>query len=153
MTDDHSETTGSKQRQRHRGQFKPGVSGNPAGRPKGARHRATLAAEALLDGEAETLTRKAVELALDGDVTALRLCLERILPPRKDGPVRLDLPTLETATDLVRASTAILQAVANGDVTPIEAQAIAALLQGHGRAIELNDLTDRVERLEEERSK
>ncbi len=51
------------------------------GKPKGARHRATLAALELLDGEAEALTRKAVELALEGDTTALRLCLERMAPP------------------------------------------------------------------------
>ena len=69
------------------GRFQKGRSGNPAGKPKGARHRATLAAEALLDGEAEELTRKAVELALAGDVIALRLCLDRILSPRRERPV------------------------------------------------------------------
>jgi Family of unknown function (DUF5681) len=58
--------------------FQPGRSGNPSGRPRGARHRATLAAEALLDGEAAALTRKAIERALEGDATAMRLCLERI---------------------------------------------------------------------------
>ena len=57
------ENTGAKQG----GRFQKGRSGNPAGKPKGARHRATLAAEALLDGEAEALTRKAIELALAGD--------------------------------------------------------------------------------------
>ena len=59
--------------------FPPGVSGNPAGRLPGTRNRATMAAEALLDGEAEALTRKAIEMAMAGDTTALRLCLERIL--------------------------------------------------------------------------
>ena len=54
----------------------------------GARHKATVAAEALLDGEAEALTRKAVEMALAGDGTALRLCLDRIIPPRRERPVR-----------------------------------------------------------------
>jgi hypothetical protein len=58
--------------------FKPGQSGNPEGRPKGARNRATLAAERLLDGEADTLTRKAIQLAQQGDTTALRLCIDRI---------------------------------------------------------------------------
>ncbi len=79
-----------------RGQFKPGQSGNPKGRTKGARHRATLAALALLDGEAEALTRKAVDLALEGDTVALRLCLERIAPPRKDAPVSFALPEMKT---------------------------------------------------------
>ncbi len=73
------------------GKFKKGQSGNPAGKPIGARHKTTLAVQALLDGEAESLTRKAVELALAGDITALRLCLERIAPARKDYPVVIDI--------------------------------------------------------------
>ena len=60
--------------------FEKGVSGNPNGRPKSARNKSTLAAEALLDGEAGALTRKAIELALNGDLGAIRLCLERIIP-------------------------------------------------------------------------
>ena len=54
------------------------------GRPQGSRNKATLAIEALLDGESDKLTRKAVDLAMKGDTTALRLCLERLCPPRKD---------------------------------------------------------------------
>ena len=61
------------------GRFAKGHSGNPAGKPPGCRHRATRAAEALLAGEAGALTRKAIETALQGDVAALRLCLERLL--------------------------------------------------------------------------
>jgi hypothetical protein len=67
--------------------FRKGQSGNPSGRPRGARNKTTLAVEALLDGEAEALTRKAIERALEGDTTALRLCLDRLLPPRKGRPV------------------------------------------------------------------
>ena len=78
-----SENTGAYQG----GRFRKGVSGNPAGKPKGTRHRATLAAEALLDGEAEKLTRRAIEKALEGDASALRLCLERILPTGEPDPV------------------------------------------------------------------
>lgn len=94
--------------------WKPGQSGNPEGRPKGARNKATLAAEALLDGEAETLTRKAVELALKGDTTALRLCLERILPPRRGRPITFTLPQVTNTGDLRAAALAILGAVSKG---------------------------------------
>jgi len=65
------------------GRFRKGRSGNPNGRPAGARNKATETAELLLDGEAAALTRKAVELALAGDAMALRLCLDRIIPPRR----------------------------------------------------------------------
>ena len=74
------------QQEREGGRFRPGVSGNPRGRPVGSRNHATLAAAALLEGEAEAITRKAVELALAGDPVALRLCMERILPPMRERP-------------------------------------------------------------------
>lgn len=73
------------------GTWPKGVSGNPMGRPRGARHRSTLAVEALLDGEAEGLTRKAIEVAMEGDVEALRLCLDRLAPARKDATVSFQL--------------------------------------------------------------
>jgi len=74
--------------------FKSGQSGNPGGRPKGALNKATLATQALLEGEAEALTRKVVELAKSGNPMALRLCLERLLPPRRDRPIIFALPKL-----------------------------------------------------------
>ena len=83
--------------------FKPGRSGNPAGCPRGTKNRSTLAAEALLEGEAERLSRKAVEMALEGDVAAMRLVLERLIPPRRDRPVSLNLPPIDTAADVVGA--------------------------------------------------
>ena len=66
------------------GQFVKGQSGNPAGKPQGCRNHATRTAETLLDGEAEALTRKAVTLALGGNALALRLCLDRVIAPRRD---------------------------------------------------------------------
>ena len=131
-----------------RGRFAEGNSG----RPKGARHKVTLAVQELLDGEAEAVTRKVIEHALDGDAVAQRLVLERVLPPKKDTPVRLELPAIETVTDLVGASAALLEAVADGDITPAEAQAVAGLLQQHARAVELHDLDERVKKLEAEGS-
>src|SRR3954452_1367090 len=108
--------------------FQPGQSGNPRGRPVGSRHRATLAAEALLDGEAETITRTAIELAKGGDTVALRLCMERLCPPRRDRPVSFTLPAIETVADVAKASGALLQAVAGGDLTPSEAAELGRLI-------------------------
>src|SRR5215204_7316148 len=95
-----SENTEPKQRPRL---FQPGQSGNPAGRPPGSRNKTTLAVDALLDGEAEALTRKAIELAKAGDMVALRLCLDRVCPPRKDRPVSFAMPELSTAEREARA--------------------------------------------------
>jgi hypothetical protein len=101
--------------------FEPGQSGNPAGKAKGTRNKVTLAIEALLDGEAEALTRKAIELAKAGDMAALRLCMDRLAPPRKDRLVMFELPTITSAADAVKASAALVAAVADGDLTPAEA--------------------------------
>lgn len=127
------------------GTFAPG---NP-GRPHGTRHRITRAVEELLEGEAEGLTRKAVELALGGDTTALRLCLERIAPARKDTPVRFDLPSMECAQDAAEAAQAILKAVSEGELTPLEAASVMALVEGYRRTLETTEYDARLTALEE----
>ena len=123
--------------------FKPGQSGNPPGRPQGSRHKTTLAMDALLEGEAETITRKAIELAKEGDTVALRL--DRLSPARKDRPVAFALPAIESTADVVRASAALLQAVASGELTPSEAAEVGKLVEAHVRAIELTDVQARLE--------
>ena len=123
-------------------------TGNP-GKPKGTRHKATQAALALLDGEAEALTRQAVTMALGGDTTALRLCLERIAPPRRDAPVTFDLPRMETARDAAKAAGAVLGAVAHGDLTPTEGAHIMALVETYRRTLETTELEARLRYMEE----
>jgi hypothetical protein len=130
-------------------QFQPGQSGNPSGRPKGARHRATLAIEELLDGEAEALTRKAIEMALAGDNTAMRLCLERLVPVRRDRPIMFDMQPIETAEDVASAGRALMSKVAGGEVTPAEAGDVMKLFEGLSRSIEVSDLERRLRALEE----
>jgi hypothetical protein len=112
-----------------------------------------LALEALLDGEAEALARKAVEMALEGDTPAMRLVMDRILPPRKDRSVMFALPKLETLADAVKASAALVEAVACGDLTPSEAEDLSRLVDRYVRAIETTDILERLESLEAERLK
>lgn len=121
--------------------------GNP-GRPTGARHKATTAALALLDGQAEILTQRAVDAALSGDTGALRLCLERIAPPRKDTPVSFGLPHMETAADAAKLAGAIIEQVSQGDLSPSEGAAIMALIEAFRRTIETCELEARVATLE-----
>jgi Family of unknown function (DUF5681) len=131
------------------GRFRKGRSGNPKGRPIGARNKATQSAELLLDGEAEALTRRAVELALAGDGMALRLCLERIIPPRRGRPVQLGLPLVRGAADLGSTMAAITNAAADGSITPGEAAELARVVEIFVRAVETSDFERRLKELEE----
>jgi hypothetical protein len=128
--------------------FVKGQSGNPGGRPAGARNRRTLAAAMLLEGEAESLTRKAVELALAGDPTAMRLCLERILPPCRQRTVKFALPPIESAADIAAAMKAVAAALADGIITPGEGEAIARIVDTFVRAIETSDFERRLSAIE-----
>ena len=104
--------------------------------------------EALLEGEHEKLTRKAIEMALEGDGPALRLCLDRLAPPRKDTPIAIELPPVKSAEDTVAASTAVLAAMSSGEITPDEAGRVMALLTAHRAIIETGDLERRLAALE-----
>ena len=143
MTD--PERTGRKQADTR---FKPGQSGNPDGRPKGARNATTLALEALLDGQANALTQKAIDLALTGDMAALRLCLDRILPPRRDRPVTFTLPEIKSAQDAAAILSSVLAAVAAGEITPTDAAEVSKLIDSYVKAYETAELAERLERLE-----
>jgi hypothetical protein len=141
-----AETTAPKQRGRP---FQKGCSGNPQGRPLGARNAATVIAEQLLDGEAATITRKAIELAKQGDLTALRLCLERIVPPRRERPVGFTLPEINSVDHATKAMATITTAVASGELTPAEAVELSRVIEGYIKALEGTEIERRVRLLEE----
>ena len=128
--------------QKQANRFRKGVSGNPNGRPKGSRNNATLAAEALLAGEAEKLTRKCIDLALDGDPIALRLCMERIYPARKDRPVEFSLPPINTARDAADVMSSVMNAVATGQLTPADASELSKVVACTVKSFEAAEFTD-----------
>jgi hypothetical protein len=131
-----------------KGRFKPGVSGNPSGRKQGARNKTTLAAMALLSGEAEALTRLAIDKALEGDLTALKLCLDRIIPPTKDHPIDIKLPKIENVSDMPIFTGALLDAVSSGKLPATEAEKLSKILQAHGEAVQISDFEQRIADLE-----
>src|ERR1700746_1210330 len=98
--------------------FLPGQSGNPAGRPRGARNKKTIALEALLDGESEALMEKMIGMAKMGADLAMRLCMERMLAPQRERPVPLRLPRIEGDADARQASAEVIEALGEGEVTP-----------------------------------
>jgi hypothetical protein len=107
-----------------------------------------LALETLLDGQAQALTQKAIDLALTGDIPALRLCLDRILPPRKDRPVSFALPPINSAQDAAAVVSAVLTAVASGEITPTDAAEVGKLIDSYVKAYEAAELAERLDRLE-----
>ena len=123
------------------------TTGN-SGKPRGTRHKVTQAVLGLLDGQAEALTQRAVQLALAGDSTALRLCLERLAPPRKDDPVTFALPPMSTASDAAQAAGAVLEAVSEGDLTPSEGAQVMGLIDSFRRTLEVTELEARAAALE-----
>ena|SRR6266568_3219675 len=130
------------------GQFPKGRSGNPAGRPLGSRNHATLLMESLLEGQGERLTRKAIEMALAGDITAMRLCFERLIPPRKDRPIHLSLPSIENAQQIALAMTKVAAAIGEGEITPTEGEVLANIFVAHKSVVVAADLELRVDELE-----
>src|SRR5262245_58391159 len=117
--------------------FEKGESGNPAGRPRGSRNRATLLMESLLADDAEAIGRKAIEMAKQGDMAAIRLCMDRLSPARKGEPVAFELPPLDKPADSVAAAE-IVAAVAAGGLTPAEAAGPAKVNDVDVRAMATN---------------
>jgi hypothetical protein len=118
-----------------------------AGRPKGSRNKATLALQALFDDEAEVIGRKAVELAKQGDMAAIRLVLERIMPARKDMPVTFEMGRLERMEDITIFMQQMMQSVAGGDLTPQEAHILAGLLEQQRKNITSASLEKKLDAL------
>ena len=111
--------------------------------PKGTRHRATMLAEKLMEDDAENIVRAVVSAAKAGDPTAMRLCVERLVPLRKGRPVVFDLPPVKTA--------ALARAMAAGELTVEEASAASSVIEMQRRAIETSDFEVRLRALEAEK--
>ena len=142
-----AENTARKQRGPGR-RFQPGKSGNPAGRPTGSRNATTLAVEALMEGQAEAITRRVVNAALEGDMVAIKMVLDRLVPARKSRPIQIDLPPTIDAGGVALAQARVVASVAGGEITPDEGMALSGLLEARRKAIETEELAARLQHLE-----
>jgi hypothetical protein len=141
-----AENTESKTRKPHR--WKPGQSGNPAGKPVGARHKATRLVQEMMGDEAKAVIRKVIDKALEGDATCLRLCLERMSPAIKENPITLQLPDIQNAEDAVKAMCVVVSNVVSGEITPSEGSALSGIVETYRRTLETQDLEKRISELE-----
>jgi hypothetical protein len=128
--------------------FQKGQSGNPAGRPRGARNGLTLLAESLFEADATELVNTLIRLAKTGDVAALRVCIDRICPPQRDRTVAIELPPMVTAADAVAGMGAILQALGVGDLGAQEAGELAKVVAGFSQTIIAAQLEERLGEIE-----
>lgn len=132
-----------------RSAFKPGQSGNPAGRPPGSRNRATVFAQELMEKDIEAIVRKVVDAAVSGNLPAAKLVIERLVPPMRERPISVALPEdVSTAAGVNEAAAAVLRAACSGDLLPGEAQTLAAILETRRRTIETDELERRIAALE-----
>jgi Family of unknown function (DUF5681) len=125
--------------------FEKGQSGNPAGRPPGSRNKATILAESMFQGEAEAIIRLAIDKAKQGDMTAIRLCLERVFPRLRDRATLFDLPPINGAPEALAAMTTIVNGVRGGDLTAAEGSDLSKLVDHYLRALEAKDFEQRLE--------
>lgn len=128
--------------------FVKGQSGNPKGKPRGARHAATQISYALMEGNLEEVLATVIERAKSGDMAACKMVLDKVLPNTKDRPIALEMPLINDLNDVGNAQAEILQAVANGSITPNEGERVASIIEARRRSIETIDLEVRISQLE-----
>ena len=129
--------------------FKKGESGNPKGRTAGSRNKATLAALALLEGDLEAVTKVCVDRAKDGDLMAIKLILDKVIPNAQERQLSVNLPKVEGAANLPVALAAVLEMVSKGELTPGEGQTITAMIEAYRKGVELADIEARLTALED----
>lgn len=118
------------------------------GRPRGSRNKAARVCQNTLESLAEPLAKKCLYLAFQGNPTAMRLCMERLMPARRQRALHFKLPPVKTLADVGAASESVLSGVARGELTPAEGEAFSGMLDGRRRMIETQELDQRIRALE-----
>lgn len=124
--------------------WKKGQSGNPSGRKPGLTARGKFRQQ--VEKAVPKIVEQVLQAALAGDIQAIKLILDRCIPPLKPtaDAVKLNLP----AGDLAAQGEAVIQATAAGILTPDQAKHIMDCLALHGRLIETGELLKRLAALE-----
>jgi hypothetical protein len=118
------------------------------GRPKGSRNKSKTAAFELLREHSDPLVRKCIADALRGCKMSMKLCIHRILPARREPPVSITLPPVNTASEVSKALNVVLKAISSGGLTPEEGSTISNILETKRRAIETVEQEQRIAALQ-----
>jgi hypothetical protein len=135
------------------GRFTPGTSGNLAGKPRGLRHAALLALDAIGTKASKDIMAAVVTAAKGGNMRAADILLRRLWPERKGRPVQMHLPAIMAPSDIVAALAAVADAVAAGELSPEEGAAVAGILEAQRRAVETVQMEARIAALEQSRER
>src|SRR4051794_36192217 len=114
---------------RGNGQFAPGVSGNPLGRPKGSRNVSTMLIEAIEQGDAqEVVDKAAVELAKAGNVRMAMFLVNKLYPTPRFPALEIEVPDGQDSDPraILRAT---LQAMCAGAISAEEAFMVARTIE------------------------
>ncbi len=130
--------------------WKKGQSGNPRGRPKGSRNKATLLAIAAMEGELTDVVKVVIDAAKGGDMAAARLVVDKLIPTTRERPLSIALPDVTSVDDCATAQAKVLAAVATGEILPGEGETLAGLIEHQRRSLETSDLAARMTALEEQ---
>ncbi len=95
--------------------FKPGFSGNPAGRKKNVRLTSTILREQIADAIPDIIATL-LEQAKGGDVAAAKLLLERAIAPLRPEALPTPLPELQNASSLHDLLTGLVKSMAAGEI-------------------------------------
>lgn len=129
--------------------FQKGQSGNPKGKVKGTKNKATCFIESLMQSELNNIGQKLVELAMAGNLQAIKLVLDRIMPPKTSRSIQIEMPKIENTTDALQAISTVIHAVGQGELTPSEGEAMTKIIQSFTQALQAYEFDQRLSRLEQ----
>ena len=129
--------------------FQKGQSGNPKGKVKGTKNKATRFIESLMQSELNNIGEKLIELAVTGNLQAIKLVLDRVMPPKTSRSIEIEMPKIENSTDALQAISTVIYAVGQGELTPSEGEAMTKIIQSFTQAIQSYEFDQRLSRLEQ----
>ena len=132
--------------------FKPGVSGNPSGKPKGAKDKRTALRQLLVPHQGKLL-ETLIDFAKAGDMTAMKICMDRLMPPLREDPIRVTIPKIESADDCTKAQANVLNAVAAGQMLPSEGTVLSGLINAQRLAYETSHLAKQLADIQDDLDK